>query len=418
MKKLALGALFAGLMACGGGGGGNNDIVLPDGSGGDGGGDVCSPLTQAGCAAGEKCAWIEDQDNPPLGHIGCTPDGSVAVGGACTVGAAGPAGFSNCVKGSECVAGTCKQICDHQGGAPMCDANHACGRYEGLFESGDVTVAGVCDPKCDPLTQALKAGTNTAACGSPMPAMPNAGCFTFDYVDFTCAPVGPSTLPLTDRMPARGPASGGAYVNGCSPGFVPFWREATGSNVIVCAGMCAPAKSDNSTAALRAANKGDPAVPAKLPLEAAPAAGNATCAAGKKGSEANENCLFLWPFNVENNMLVVSDYNNTLGICFGYTHYTYDHDNNAGTPNRGVPGCETLPPKTPVPANCTEMPAGSGSYSGTGCLDGLAHEWGCYNTTDSGVTFAANKPAPLKPFMREFRARPYGEGTGVRHMIR
>src|SRR5204863_8966688 len=142
------------------------------------------------------------------------PDGTIAEGGACTVGAPGPSGYSNCVKGSECVAGTCKQICDHQGGAPMCDSNHACSQYEGLFDPGGTTVAGVCDPKCDPLTQALAVGTTTAACGSPNPAMPNAGCFTFDGVDYTCAPVGPSTLPLTDRMPARGPASGGAYVNG------------------------------------------------------------------------------------------------------------------------------------------------------------------------------------------------------------
>ena len=184
MKKLAWGVLYIGLLAACGGGGKDKDIHLADSDTPDGT-MVCSPLTQAGCMSGEKCAWVEDQASPAIGHIGCTPDGTIAEGGACTVGAPGPSGYSNCVKGTECVAGTCKQICDHQGGAPMCDANHACSQYEGLFESGDVTVAGVCDPKCDPLTQALLVGTTTAACGSPNPAMPNAGCFTFDGVDYT-----------------------------------------------------------------------------------------------------------------------------------------------------------------------------------------------------------------------------------------
>ncbi|MBA3801057.1 MAG: hypothetical protein H0X18_18575 [Geodermatophilaceae bacterium] len=358
---------------------------------------------------------------PPIGHIGCAPEGTVAAGGACTVGAAGPAGYSNCAKGSECVAGTCKTICDHQGGAPACDANHACGQYEGLFESGDMTVAGVCDPKCDPLTQALLAGTTTAACGSPDPAAPNAGCFTFTGIDFTCAPVGPTTLALTDRMPARGPTSGGAYVNGCAPGFLPFFREMTGSNVIVCAGMCAPLKTD-MTPALRANVVGSKTVPAKLPTKAAPEAGDAICVTNKKGSSLEaigQNCLFMWPFNVENNMLPESPYNDGLGICFDFRKYTYDRDNNAGTPPEQVPSCAALPPKGTVPA-CTCDAMGS-NCTGTGCPDGQAHEWGCYNTTDTGITAFTNDKAQvpaIKPVMREFRVGAIGTGEGVRHLIR
>ncbi|MDQ3367207.1 MAG: hypothetical protein M3680_17425 [Myxococcota bacterium] len=419
MKKLALGALIVGLTACGGGGK-NNDILLPDGSTVDAI-TVCSPLTQMGCGAGEKCAWIEDQEMPPIGHIGCAPDGTVAVGGACTVGAAGPAGYSNCAKNSECVAGTCKAICDHQGGMPSCDANHACGRYEGLFTSGDMTVAGVCDPKCDPLTQNLLAGTNTAACGSPDPAMPNAGCFTFDGLDYTCAPVGPTTLTLTDRMPARGPASGGAYVNGCAPGFLPFFREATGVNVTVCAGMCAPLKTDNS-AALKLNVVGSKTVPAKLPTKAEPAAGDAVCVTNKKGSVAEDvgtwaiaqNCLYMWPFNIENGMLPASPYNDGLGICFDFRKYTYDDDNNAGTPARNVPSCAALPPQGTV-ANCTCDAMGN-NCTGTGCPDGQAHEWGCYPTP---AAFSSKAQAPaIKPAMREFRVGATGAGEGVRHMIR
>jgi hypothetical protein len=421
MKKLAWGALFIGLFAACGGGGEKKDIMLTDG-----GPDVmgvCSPLTQAGCAAGEKCAWIEDQEDPPLGHIGCAPDGTIAVGGACTQGPAGPMGYSNCAKGSECIAGTCKTICDHQGGAPMCDMNHACGRYEGLFESGDTTVAGVCDPKCDPLTQRLLTN-NAEACGSPNAAMPNAGCFTFDGVDYTCAPVGPSTLPLTDGMPARGPASGGAYVNGCSPGYLPFFRQMTGSNTIVCAGMCAPLKTDNTAANINNVT-GSNLVPAKLPLEAAPAAGKAQCVTNQKGSRSGtpinqaQNCLFMWPFNVDMGMLPVTPYNDNLGICFNQAGgpYTYDHDANANTPPRPVPGCQALPPKTPVPADCTCDP--QMGCSGTGCPDGLADEWGCYNTVDSGITtFDQPTKAPfVKSFLKDFKVGGRGEGRGVRHRI-
>lgn len=453
--KLACGALFAGLLAACGGGGEKpvrlTDSSIPDGT------SVCSPLTQAGCAAGEKCAWIEDQANPPIGHIGCAADGTVAAGGACTVGAPGATGYSNCVKGTECVAGTCKSICDHQGGAPKCGAEYSCSRYDGLFESGEVTVAGVCDPKCDPLTQELLVGTNKAACGSTNPAMPTAGCFTFDGIDYTCAPVGMSTLALTDRQPARGPASGGAYVNGCAPGFLPFFREMTGSTTTVCAGMCAPLKTDNT---LRANVIGSDAVPAKLPTKAAPVAGDAQCIPGEKGFYAPganfataQNCLFMWPFNVENGMLPATPYNDNLGICFAAKNaiYTYDHDNNAGTPARPVPGCQDLPPRIPCGAgdscptglSCAAskvcVPAGVTCTAAAGCSctivagtnfcagdargyeDGLASEWGCYNTTDSGLMAAFTSikgPAPtVKPFLKEFNVGGRGVGTGVRHRI-
>ena len=74
--------------------------------------------------------------------------------------------FDECARGLVCLGGECKQICDQQGGTPICDANHSCTRYADFFEVGGTAVAGVCDPACDPLTQELKVGTNTAACGS------------------------------------------------------------------------------------------------------------------------------------------------------------------------------------------------------------------------------------------------------------
>lgn len=429
------------LGACGGGN--DNPMILIDGSTVDSTvADICNPLTQAGCAANEKCAWIVDQDNPRIGHIGCAPVGTdaVPVGGACMQGPAGPMGYSNCEKGSECVAGTCKTICDHQGGSPMCGENFSCSRYASLFVSGDTTVAGVCDPNCDPLTQKLLGGNMGEACGSTDPAKPTQGCFTFDSVEFSCAPsslagkcsVTTTTVCnysagtgcptgeecnadpdawLTDRRVARGPESGGAYVNGCAPGFLPFFREMTGSNTVVCAGMCSPLDTDNT---MPANNKGNAQTPAKLPNEATSMAGNATCQVNAKGSVANQNCIYLWPFNVENGMLIESPYNDTLGLCFAYGFYTYDHDNNTGTTNRGVPGCETLPPKSAPPANCTCD--AMGSCTGTGCPDGLAHQWGCYDTTTTNAFTASNPAAALKPFMREFRVG-YGAGRGVKHQL-
>src|SRR5688572_25664461 len=75
----------------------------------------CNPLTQNGCTSGEKCTWINDQDNPPIGHIGCAPNGAIAIGGTCTDPPAGPLGYDDCVRGSVCLSGECKQICDPNG---------------------------------------------------------------------------------------------------------------------------------------------------------------------------------------------------------------------------------------------------------------------------------------------------------------
>src|SRR5574338_400274 len=144
MKKLALGALLIGLLAACGGDDGKNGKIMPL----DGGADApstmtCNPLTQAGCAANEKCTWLIDATMPQyVGHVGCAPDGDVAVDGECTYGAASATGYDNCAKGSVCSqyrtpgnAGVCKQLCDQQGGTPTCDASHVCVTYSQLFST-------------------------------------------------------------------------------------------------------------------------------------------------------------------------------------------------------------------------------------------------------------------------------------------
>lgn len=364
MKKLALGALFAGLAACGGGK--NNDVMLVDAQTVDAM-TVCNPLTQGGCNAGEKCTWINDQDNPPIGHVGCAPDpgtGGIAIGSACTEGPAGPMGFDTCVKGSVCLSGECKQICDNAGGAPACDANHSCQIYADFFEASGMTVAGVCDPACDPLTQDLKIGAVTAACGSPMATMPTKGCYGYD--DYSCAPAGMPVYALTDRATPRTNAAGVPYLNGCAQGFIPFFYEMTGSTKTLCTGLCAPLEVDNTnqpppavgvfpgavenrttlTPAQR--DKGYDRAIGKLPTTLK-AAGDAVCSPGKKGSRPTSTCKYIWPFLVDRTtMKLPMQFENgalldTLGVCQALENFTWDHDMMPATDPMRVPDCTTLP---------------------------------------------------------------------------
>ena len=417
MKKLALGVLFGlAAIACGGG----KKVNLIDG-GGDGGG-VCNPLTQAGCAEGEKCTWFVDDAMADIGHIGCAPDGAVATDGACMI--PGGVGADDCVKGNVCVAGECKVICDPMAAAAAsgCDAQHGCSRYSGLFEVAGTIAYGACDAACDPLTQKLLAGAgNLEACGSATPNMPNKGCYTFDFEVFTCAPAGAATLTLTDQQPPRTDSAGNAFVNGCAPGWMPFFLEMTGSTKALCTGLCKPAKTDSSSAQSKANATGDATALAKLPTEATSAAGNAVCKTGKKGLNppADQNCLFIWGFLLDNNnMLSTSQYNDTLGVCFNYTKFTYDATGNTpdtangfnypnpGSATQPIPSCPTLVPPTTKTVNMT-----SPSF-----INGNATDWLCYNSVDSGATFTSDgkmKAPKLNPALKQFRIG-YGEGVAYR----
>jgi hypothetical protein len=415
MSKLALGVLIVigTFAACGG-----KDPVLIDANTADAG-EICNILDQTGCMEGLKCAWLRDSQT--LGHIDCVPEGAVALDGACGYGAPGPAGYSNCVHGTECVNSVCKSICDHNGGPPMCDTNHACSQYDGLFESASVTIAGVCDPKCDPLTQELSVGTTKAACGSVDPTKPDSGCYTFDVQSFTCAGVPDQVVekrtatppaPVTDRQPALTPNGFGSnpgYINGCEAGYVPFLRESTGSTVSVCVGLCAPAKTDVANTTKPA---GDAAVLVKLANEAAPAAGNGICAALKKGSTGvtTQNCTFIWPFNNDGMKFLPGPYNDTLGFCRDFSKYNYDPDQGGPLAMRNWPSCQTLPsPKAP-PANCT-CDATNGC-TGTGCPDGAADEWFCYGFTETFMMAPARAPKEGIPMPAKMKQHIMDERIG------
>lgn len=400
MTKLALAALLIGLVACGCGR--NNDIIPTDALDGPA---HCDPRGQTGCEPGQKCAtrFLTEAPNE-LSEIACVPDGTVEIGGACEYMDPGERGYSNCKAGGECVSGVCKQICDHQGSDPKCDQNHACSLYENIFESNNRAVAGVCDPKCDPLTQELLTGTNTAACGSTDPAMADSGCFTFDLIDFTCARIpgdNPATPEiegarhLTDRMPGLAPAEGEAvYVNGCAAGYVPMLIEEEGSMVGICSGLCAPAKTDSSPQNMGNA-LGDVNAVAKLHDKALPEAGDGICTAGKKGSAEPENCHYLWRYNISNGAIVPSPYNDTTGICFAYGKYKVTL-NGVEHP---YPACQSLPP-----AGQPELPP----Y-------GNANEWPCVPSTEVPTTLAGKRR--MSQVARDFRVgvRP---GPGRRHILR
>ena len=193
---------------------------------------------QTGCTTGQKCTWIQDNDDsPPLGHIGCSPDGTVAIGGACTYGPPGMTGYDNCTKGNVCLDSECKQICDQTGGAPMCATGFACGLYSGVF--GPVAgpySAGACDPECDPFGDNTfgKATKPGSGCGS------QSGCYGLPdstvSTHYTC---GHPQTTLGNRVACSGAC--GPYLNGCGQGFVPLLIDATGSRRSIASRICKPA---------------------------------------------------------------------------------------------------------------------------------------------------------------------------------
>lgn len=83
-------------------------------------GATCNSVTQSGCAANEKCTWIQ---RGTTGDVGCAPVGHAQDDCACTVGAAGATGYDDCAAGLACVEGRCAAICDPTQTAPACDPN-------------------------------------------------------------------------------------------------------------------------------------------------------------------------------------------------------------------------------------------------------------------------------------------------------
>ena len=373
MKNLAFGALLVGLLvACGGGDDNKNTKIMPLDSGTVDTPTQCNPLTQAGCAAGEKCTWFVDAVMPQyVGHIGCAPDGTAAVGATCMYGAAGVTGYDDCAKGNVCTAfgnpanpGVCKQLCDQQGGAPMCDADHVCVTYADLFDVGENTpaAAGVCDQACDPLADndfdgsgtKVKTGTTCGSAedvgcyGSPSDTPPATGwSCTGDFNFENGAGVGLRHRVVCNdaNMCSR---NGTRYLNSCNQGYLPLMYETSAQTAVICVALCKPA--DCSTGACGANNVARKGVAGDACTTndrvGASFTTNATVNSTAPGVDpvdtGGEHCMYSWLFEIDaNDQILTSPTSDTVGFCYDHSKYQYDADNN-GTDDTALPNCGLL----------------------------------------------------------------------------
>ena len=313
--------------------------------------ELCNPKTQTGCQQGQKCTWIHDQANPPIGHIGCVPDGSLLPGAACEPPVAGPSGYDRCAAGTLCLDGTCATICEAELASSTCAGSDVCSTRDDLLTVGGTAVAGLCVPRCDALTQRVG---DVEACGSPDPTAPTRGCYGYEQT--VCLDVAGGALTQTDRTPPVTDASSNPLVHGCAPGFMPMFVEQTGSTKVMCGGLCAALDIDGAHAANA---RGDAAALGKLPADPVPVAGHATCDVGIKGSEATSQCRYLWPFLEPPRVPVTIDLDR-VGVCLAYDRFRYDA-NGDGSVDTAYPDCTTLPPR---------------SAATPGAFDD-AYDWGC-----------------------------------------
>jgi hypothetical protein len=390
MRNLAFGALFMGLLVACGGGDDNKKISFGDAAVDDAM-TVCNPLTQAGCAATEKCTWIVDAVMPQyVGHIGCAPDGDKDVGAACIFNAAGPDGHDDCKKGAVCSAfvwgtqntpnpiqGVCKQLCDQQGGSPECNSEHVCVTYSRLFRTGDAAAAGVCDVKCDPLLENDFDGSNgtmpgpgsakrtTEKCGNNT----NVGCYGYPSFGtppksgFSCtgdinAAANSSTTGLRHRVQcidSNGCADGTTiYTNSCNQGYLPLLRESSFVSTAVCIAMCKPApcwsgECGGANNPNRAGSAGD-----RCNMnDRVGALYNGGAADG--GETGGEHCSYLWYWELsDQGELLESEHSDTLGVCYDHSKYYFDANGN---------GMIEMATDKPYP-NCALLGSGVGTNTG------------------------------------------------------
>jgi len=407
MKNLAFGALLMGLLVACGGGDSNKVVIKTDGGNVDGM-MACNPLTQAGCAAGEKCTWIVDAVMPQyVGHTGCAPDGSVAVGGTCKFNTEGPMGYDNCAKGGVCssfvwgtattptpVDGTCKQICDQLGGAPACPNTHVCVSYSRLFSTGEMTAAagGVCDLKCDPLldndfdgSNGINTGPASARRANTCGTNPNIGCYGYPSFGtppasgWSCtgdinATANSNVEGLRHRvkcLSTNGCANGTTiYVNSCNQGYLPLLQETSFSSQAICVAMCKPANCYKGMN-----NCGDMNASARRGVD-----GDRCTDTDRRGTfdiandtDGGEHCQHLWWFEIDNSgNFIESDTSDSLGFCYNHDVYYWDKNGN-GTIEMATD--EKIP-------NCGLLGSSGGTGSGTDALTRFsALSFGCVDTS-------------------------------------
>lgn len=284
----------------------------------DAAGLVCHPFAPAGeqgCALGEKCTWIWLQLTPTrLGTLGCVPDGIAQVDEPCTLGPPGEtSGYDNCAAGLYCLSGTCAAICGFDGGAnAACPEEWSCARYATIFANGtDDPVAGVCEPRCDPLTQLRPDG---ADCGL------GRGC----YVTVSAT----DSIALCTFAGAVGHGEeilGRVFVNSCVPGAQPRRREPS-SLIVECGGLC---RVTDVTSTLNMTSEGGVSPDScSLRWGAAP----------PYDTLQGESCRYWWAREPFENL---SPFSNALGWCFKHSVFRYDSDRDS-VPDAPFPRCVDL----------------------------------------------------------------------------
>ncbi|HUQ08092.1 MAG TPA: hypothetical protein VM261_36605 [Kofleriaceae bacterium] len=328
MKKLALGTLLiAGLLAACGGGDDDGVTVIDAAGGGDTGQTACNPLGapgSQGCLTGQKCTWIQVQDTPEaLGKLGCVPDGTAALGAACTVGAVGETtGFDDCQAGLYCINSVCQDVCGFDGSAgAACQSGYNCTRYSDTFANGeDDPVAGICNPGCDPLTQ-IKSGTNPpAACGT------NMGCYMLTSQTEAIAVCAGAGMVMHNAD-----ITGQAYANSCVPGAQPRRKDAA-TQTVQCGGLC---KMVDVTSTTNMTDEGGQVTAAAGDKDQCVAS---WAAAPPADGTAGESCRYWWSREPFDNL---SPYSNSVGWCYKHAAFQYD-SNGDMTPDRAFPRCTTL----------------------------------------------------------------------------
>ncbi len=272
----------------------------------------CDPLNQTGCGGGEKCTWITIDSANGIGDVGCVPDGTIAIAGACTRGADGmTTGFDDCVGGTYCVSGQCEAICNTS--PDSCPATGKCTMYSGVFPSG--SNVGMCDFTCDPVTQ-RRLIDNATSCGAISPAVK--GCYKIDEGKAICATTPSAAQTQTqDETAYNWPSA--VFINGCAPGFQGLLRSDTQpTSPIICVAFCRPAETYVGNTANAGGQVGS----------------GYTCA--DRGASGQE-CHF---FHFVEDPANPAD--NGIGFCWKPENYVGDWDNDPGTADTGYPRCSTL----------------------------------------------------------------------------
>ena len=361
----------------------------------------CNVLAQTGCPADEpRCTWFLDEivQDPPLGHTGCAPDGTVDLGGACSYGSPGPTGYDDCKRGLVCDEGICKAICDGTGsGSPMCGSNFACVRPAALFTDDTMPPVGVCNAACDPFAdndfaKGTKTGT-TCGSGSGCYGYPSFG--TAPSTAFTCAVTGSAAATLTNRSACTSAdqclsADGTmVVVNGCAQGFEPVLLDMTGSMQADCISLCEPADcyAGNCGGTTAATSNLGGSASSSHQCNGTDSSGTFDVATPGAGGVNGDQCRFMWSFEIgSDGTFLPSPYSDAVGFCEDHQDYSGDW-NGDGSNDGPEPKCDTF-----TTATYGTGSAVNGVCNATnGCL-GAAY-FGCVSTATGGVLFQSKQRA-------------------------